>query len=96
MLMALIYFYDTTSLDEEQLTHGLQNTDHSWTFVHEGISLENLNPDTEVLSVFVSSTVTREMIERLPRLRLIACRSTGFNNVDLKASAEHDITVDSP
>lgn len=91
--MALIYFYDTTPLDEEQLTRGLQNTDHHWTFVHEGISLDNLNPEAEVLSVFVSSTVTREMIERLPRLRLIACRSTGFNNIDLKAAAEHDITI---
>lgn len=93
MLMALIYFYDTTPLDEEQLTRALQQTDHSWTFVHEGISLENLNPDTEVLSVFVSSVVTREMIERLPRLRLIACRSTGYNNIDFGAATERGITI---
>lgn len=91
--MALIYFYDSTPLDEEQLNRGLKETDHSWKFVHETINLENLNPDTEVLSVFVSSTVTREIIEQLPRLRLIACRSTGFNNIDLKATAERDITV---
>ncbi len=91
--MALIYFYDATELDRQQLTAGLASTDHHWEFVSDGISVENLHPDTEVLSVFVSSTVTREMIEQLPKLQLIACRSTGFNNIDLKAAAERDITV---
>lgn len=91
--MALIYFYDATELDREQLSSGLQSTDHHWEFVDDEISLKGLNPETEVLSVFVSSNVTREMIEKLPRLRLIACRSTGFNNIDLVAAAERDIAV---
>jgi D-lactate dehydrogenase len=91
--MALIYFYDTTDLDCKQLTHSLQPTDHRWEFVNEKISTENLHQDAEVISVFVTSQVTREMIESLPKLRLIACRSTGFNNIDLDAAAERDITV---
>jgi D-lactate dehydrogenase len=33
------------------------------------------------------------MIDSLPKLRLIACRSTGFNNIDLQTAAERDITV---
>ncbi len=91
--MALIYFYDATDIDKQQLTDGLLSTDHHWEYVEDKISLENLHPDTEVLSVFVSSTVTREIIEKLPRLRLIACRSTGFNNVDMRAAEEHDVIV---
>lgn len=91
--MALIYFYDATEIDKEQLTAGLESTDHHWEYVEEKISLDSLNPDSEVISVFVTSTVTREMIERLPRLRLIACRSTGFNNIDLKAAEEHGVVV---
>jgi D-lactate dehydrogenase len=43
--------------------------------------------------VFVTSTVNREVIEALPRLKLIACRSTGFNNIDLDAAKEHGVTV---
>ncbi len=91
--MALIYFYDTSKLDKKQLTEGLKDTDHHWEFVKEAISLDNLNLETEVISPFVTSTVTREIIEKLPKLKLIACRSTGFNNVDLVAAEEHGVTV---
>ena len=91
--MALIYFYDSTELDKIQLTDGLIDTDHHWEFVDEKISNENLNPDTEVLSVFVTSSITKEIIDKLPKLRLIACRSTGYNNIDLDAAKTRDITV---
>lgn len=91
--MALIYFYDATELDRQQLSDGLKDTDHSWQYVDAPISLENVNPDTEVVSVFVTSSVSKEIIDALPRLRLIACRSTGFNNIDLAAAAARDITV---
>jgi D-lactate dehydrogenase len=91
--MALLYFYDSTPLDKLQLTASLEGTDHHWEFCDEKIALDNLHPDTEVISVFVTSSVTRDIIEKLPRLRLIACRSTGFNNVDLKAAEERDIAV---
>ena len=64
--MALIYFYDASSLDKRQLEDGLKNTDHRWEYVEEGIALDNLNPDAEVISVFVSSVVTPEIIEALP------------------------------
>src|SRR5512141_1021447 len=91
--MALIYIYDATELDKRQLTDGLKGTDHHWEYVADKISLDNLHPDTEVISVFVSSTVTRDIIDALPRLRVIACRSTGFNNIDLAAAQERGIAV---
>lgn len=91
--MALIYFYDTTELDELQLSDALKNTDHHWEYVADKIEPANCNPKTEVISVFVTSMVTRAVIEALPELKLIACRSTGFNNVDLQAATEHGVTV---
>jgi D-lactate dehydrogenase len=91
--MALIYFYDATELDRSQISDYLKDTDHSWRFIEDKISLENLDPEAEVISVFVTSTVTREMIDNLPKLKLIACRSTGFNNIDFEATQERDITV---
>jgi D-lactate dehydrogenase len=91
--MALIYFYDATEIDRQQLTEGLRATDHRWEYVEERIDIDNLNPDTEVISVFVTSTITREIMDRLPKLRLIALRSTGYNNVDLTAANERDIVV---
>ena len=91
--MAVILFYDTTELDSQQLSNSLENTDHHWEFVPDKISVDNVNPAAEVISVFVSSTVTREMMEKMPKLTLICCRSTGYNNIDLAAAAERNITV---
>jgi D-lactate dehydrogenase len=91
--MALIYFYDSTELDKEQLSGALYGTDHHWEYVEEKIEPANCNPETEVISVFVTSTVSREVIEALPKLRLIACRSTGFNNIDFEAANERGIAV---
>jgi D-lactate dehydrogenase len=91
--MAHIVFYNTTELDKTQLTNALQVTDHYWEFVDGKITVENCHPDAEIISVFTTSTVTREMIEAMPKLTLIACRSTGFNHIDLEAAKEHEVTV---
>lgn len=91
--MALIYFYDSTELDKEQLSNSLRDTDHHWEFIDDKISENNLDQEAEVISVFVTSTVTRQMIESMPKLKLIACRSTGFNNIDFDAVKEKGITV---
>ena len=91
--MAVITFYEATQIDTFQLTDGLRGTDHYWEFVPDVIALDNLNPEAEVISVFVGSTVTREMLERLPKLKLIATRSTGFDHIDLDYANEHGIAV---
>lgn len=91
--MSVIYFYDTTELDTQQLTASLKDTDHTWHFVEDSISLENIHPETEVLSVFVSSSITAEIIDALPNLKLIACRSTGFNNIDMDKATANGVTV---
>jgi len=47
----------------------------------------------EVLSVFIYSQVTAKLLKRLPRLRLIATRSTGFDHIDLNACRQRKILV---
>ncbi len=91
--MAVITFYNATKMDTFQLSDGLKDTDHHWDFVADPISLANLNPEAEVISVFVGSMVTREIIDRLPKLKLIATRSTGFDHIDVAYATERGITV---
>jgi D-lactate dehydrogenase len=91
--MALIYFYQVKPIDIEQLSTGLQGTDHRWEFVPELMTLDNLDPETEVISTFVDCTLTREMIDKLPKLKLIAARSTGYNNIDRVAAHERGIPI---
>lgn len=91
--MAIITFYEATQIDTFQITDGLRQTDHYWEFKPETINSNNLNPEAEVISVFVGSSVTREIMERLPRLKLIATRSTGYDHIDLDYARERNITV---
>ncbi len=91
--MALITIYDATALDKKQISDALIGTDHHWNYVDGKLELGNCDPNAEVISVFISSTVSRACIEAMPRLKLIACRSTGFNNVDLDAARDHGVTV---
>lgn len=47
----------------------------------------------EILAVFIESRVTKEVLERLPNLKLLVTRSTGFDHIDLDACAERGIIV---
>lgn len=47
----------------------------------------------EVLSVFIYSRVTAALLRKLPRLRLVATRSTGFDHVDLAACRRRKVAV---
>jgi D-lactate dehydrogenase len=49
--------------------------------------------ETEVLSLFVFSKLTAEMIEAMPSLKLVATRSTGFDHIDINKCREKGIKV---
>lgn len=55
--------------------------------------INNLDENLEVLSVTTNIKVDAETIESLPRLRLIACRSTGYDNIDIDAVTKKGITL---
>jgi D-lactate dehydrogenase len=49
--------------------------------------------DAAVVSTFIYSRLDRAALEKLPRLRLIATRSTGFDHIDAAYCAERGIAV---
>ena len=91
--MALAYFYDATELDKKQLSTSFEGTGHYLEYVNDKIDPASCDPEAEVISVFITSEVTRQVIEAMPKLKLIACRSTGFDNIDLEAAQEHGVRV---
>jgi len=91
--MALVYFYDANERDVKQLSALLQGSGHQLKFSAEKIDLANCDPETEAVSVFTTSHVSQQVIEAMPKLKLIACRSTGFDNIDLKATKDHGVSV---
>lgn len=87
--------YDATELDTDQLQSmatGLAGQLEA-RYVAEGLTLANADPEAEAISVFVSSAVTAELMAAMPKLELIICRSTGFNNIDLEAAKQRGIAV---
>lgn len=61
----------------------------------EPLTVENVSParDADGIGVFVTSHVTREVLDRLPNLKVIATMSTGFDHIDFVACRERNIAV---
>lgn len=49
--------------------------------------------DVEVVSPFISSAMSHTQLDRLPSLRLIATRSTGFDHIDTSEASRRGVTV---
>lgn len=90
--MAIIHIYDTTPEDRNVLEAALTDN-NELRFTEDQLTIDNIDADAEVISVFVASTVGADILEKLPKLKLIACRSTGFNNVDLETAKLRNIVV---
>lgn len=88
-----ICFFDTTAFDEPYLhselaAHDVFHTDKS---IDGALAAEHA--DCEVLSVFVYSKVTRDVIDAMPQLKLIATRSTGYDHIDVAYAREKGIAI---
>jgi len=63
-------------------------------FIEGIVTSQKLPPsDTEILCVFVDSTIDKDVIKSLPNLKMIATRSTGYDHIDLVFAKERNITV---
>ena len=91
--MATIIFYESNPNIKEQLEPHFADTSHNCEFVEEPLDVDNLNSKAEVISIFAGNKISRDLMEKMPNLKLIACRSTGFDHVDLSAAADLGITV---
>jgi len=88
-----VAFFEMTEWQQEQLAGMLAH--HSCVFSPDRIQEADLSEmaDAEAICVFIYSHVDRTTLERLPRLKLIATASTGFDHIDLTACRERGVTV---
>ena len=91
--MAVIAFYEASPVDRFQLSDSLRNTDHYWTYEPDPINLSNINPNAEVISVFMGSKITKEIMDQMPRLKLIAVRASDFDHIDLDHAYDRNISI---
>lgn len=92
-VMARIVFYDVSDQDKPQLEQAFRSSGHEVITVTGGITIDNTDSQAEIISVFVSSNVTNDIINKAEHLKHIACRSTGFNNIDVAAAKAKGVIV---
>jgi D-lactate dehydrogenase len=59
----------------------------------EHLILDAESEDADILSVFTQNRVDSDTVKRLPKLKLIATRSTGYDHIDLSAMKAAGVTV---
>ncbi len=86
-----IYFFETQEWEEQIFKEQFPDA----TFVHDALSEENAGQyqDMEAASVFIKSQVSKECIDKLPNVKLITTRSTGFDHVNTGYANEKGIPV---
>jgi len=49
--------------------------------------------DSDIISVFIHSNISRDILKKLPKLKSIATRSTGFDHIDIAECKKRGIAV---
>ncbi len=88
-----LYFFNVEEWEREYIDSRI--SDLNPVCVNEALSEENAGEyaDAEIISVFVGSQVTDKVLEKLPNLKMIATRSTGFDHVNLAKASEKGVIV---
>ena len=91
--MATITFYSASPTDQQRFSEILSGTGLDYVCVSESVDHVHSNSDAAVISIFVNDSVTADVMDTMPNLKLIATRSTGFDHIDVAAARERGITV---
>ncbi len=88
-----IAFFEIQPGEKEKLIEAFPNDD--LLFFNQPLDEDSLGAirDCEALSVFIYSEITSTVMESLPKLQLIATRSTGYDHIDMGSAREKGIIV---
>ena len=88
-----ITFFEIQGWETPTLKKGLKK--HSLTFIKEPLTLENINEarNSDIISIFIYSKLTQEILKHLSKLKLIATRSTGFDHINIEECRKRKIAI---
>lgn len=88
-----IAFFEVPKWEKNYLSEKLKK--HSLKFYEEPLNEKNLSEikDFEILSPFIYSKIGANVIKKLPRLKLVATRSTGTDHIDIDDCKSKKIEV---
>ncbi len=88
-----IAFFEVEEWEQDYLQKKLNG--HTLKFSNEKLSMENAPQikDFDSVSVFIYSKIDKRIIRKLPNLKLITTRSTGFDHLDVETCKKQGITI---
>ncbi len=85
-----IAFYEIKENDVNYFTERLK--EHQLFFFKEPLKENNL-VDAEIITLFVGSKITKNILEKFGNLKYICTRSTGYDHIDLRECKKRSILV---
>lgn len=90
-----LYFFETDPFEQQYLRKHLhEETLH---FFEEPLlnadQAQAIAGDAEIVSIFVRSKLGVDVLDTLPKLKMIAARSTGFDHINVPAAESREIPV---
>lgn len=85
------YFFEIQDWEKEILVKDFPDA----VYTKEALSEENASQfaDAEIVSTFIFTKATKELLEKLPQLKLITTRSTGYDHIDTDFCKEKNIVA---
>ena len=81
--MAKIVFFDTEKWEDDYIKNALSGLDAVVTSEKLDEASISKYQDVEIISCFIYSKLTKDILEKLPNLKFIATRSMGYDHIDL-------------
>ncbi len=75
---------------EETLTKAGWDTEFRMSNTEDALAGDS---EAEALSIFITTNINAEVLDKFPNLRVIATRSTGFDHIDLEETTKRGISV---
>lgn len=87
-----IAFFEIEDWEKPFLEKKLQG--HELSFSPDPLNMSSSDlSDVEILSIFIYSTIDKELLGKLPKLKMIVTRSTGFDHIDSDACHRKGVVV---
>jgi D-lactate dehydrogenase len=79
----------------EEKTFEPLRKEHEVHFVRQALTEKNAgeHSDADIVSVFIYSKLTKDVLEAFKNLKLVCTRSTGYDHIDMKTCRQKDIAV---
>lgn len=88
-----IAFFEVNDTDKRELSQKFKGRNVK--FYKEILSSQNVSKakTAQIISIFIYSKINKDILSKLPNLKLIATRSTGYDHIDLKECKKRGIKV---